>query len=255
MSKYVLFNDKNISCVPQKELCISMIDEFKNLLFPHFYSCEYNEERTINNIKSILFSQLKCAYTLAKLEINVNNIVDLFIDKIPEIIDITITDLEAAYLGDPAAYDKVEIILAYPGFETILIYRIAHSLYELEVPYIPRILSEYAHGIAGIDIHPGARIGKYFFIDHGTGVVIGETTIIGDNVKIYQGVTLGALSLKDGRNLSGTKRHPTICNNVTIYSNASVLGGDTVIGEDSIIGSNVCIFNSIPRNSRIKGTN
>lgn len=162
-----------------------------------------------------------------------------------------IKDVQAGFDGDPAAKSKEEIIFCYPGLFAIYVYRIAHELYVENVPYIPRIMTEYAHNKTGIDINPGATIGEYFFIDHGTGVVIGETTYIGDNVKLYQGVTLGALSTRSGQQLSGVKRHPTIENNVTIYSNSSVLGGETVIGENSTIGGNTFITESIPPNTRV----
>ena len=160
-------------------------------------------------------------------------------------------DVQAGFDGDPAAKSKEEIIFSYPGFLAIYVYRLAHILYLEEVPFIPRIMTEYAHDHTGIDINPGATIGEYFFIDHGTGVVIGETTTIGNNVKLYQGVTLGALSTRKGQQLSGVKRHPTIEDNVTIYSNSSVLGGETVIGENTIIGGNTFITESIPANSKV----
>ena len=173
----------------------------------------------------------------------------LFLHRIKALREILQTDVQAAYDGDPAATNTDEVILAYPGLFAITVHRIAHELSELQVPLLPRIMTEYAHGQTGIDIHPGAKIGKHFFIDHGTGVVIGETTEIGENVKIYQGVTLGALSFpKDerGRLIRGTKRHPTIEDDVTIYANATILGGTTVIGKGSIIGGNVFITSSVP---------
>ena len=174
-----------------------------------------------------------------------------FLDKITKIRALIQTDLEAAFDGDPAAFNKPEIIFSYPGLYAIMVNRIAHELYLLGVPLIPRIMTEYAHSKTGIDIHPGATLGRYFFIDHGTGIVIGETTEIGDNVKIYQGVTLGALSTREGQKLHGKKRHPTIEDNVTIYSGASILGGNTVIGHDSVIGGNAFITTSIPSNTRV----
>ena len=164
------------------------------------------------------------------------------------------TDVQAAYDGDPAAYSKTEIMLAYPGFEAISIFRIAHLLYELQIPYIPRMMTEYAHHTTGIDIHPGATIGDQFFIDHGTGVVIGETSVIGNYVKIYQGVTLGAKSFPlgpDGKPVKGINRHPKIGNNVVIYAGATILGGDTHIGDNSTIGGNVWLTHSVPENSTI----
>ncbi len=172
-----------------------------------------------------------------------------FLSRIPAMREMLSGDVEAAYEGDPAAVNTDEVLLAYPGLFAITVYRIAHELYALNIPLLPRIMTEYAHSVTGIDIHPGAKIGRNFFIDHGTGVVIGETTSIGNNVKIYQGVTLGALSFpKDerGRIIRGQKRHPTIQDNVTIYANATILGGDTVIGKNSIIGGNVFITSSVP---------
>jgi serine O-acetyltransferase len=169
-----------------------------------------------------------------------------FFRAIPAVRAMAQTDLEAFYAGDPAAFSVDEIIFCYPGLFAITVYRLAHVLYRLEVPMLPRIMTEHAHSITGIDINPGATIGKYFFIDHGTGIVIGETTVIGDRVKIYQGVTLGALTTRGGQSLRGKKRHPTIEDNVTIYAGASILGGGTVIGRDSVIGSNVFITHSIP---------
>ncbi len=175
-----------------------------------------------------------------------------FLEGIPNIRTMLAGDVQASYDGDPAALNPDEIILAYPGLLAISVQRLAHVLYDLSVPLMPRIMSEWVHSQTGIDIHPGARIGKNFFIDHGTGVVIGETTDIGDNVKIYQGVTLGALSIpKDerGRVIRSTKRHPTVKDNVTIYANAIILGGDTVIGENSTIGGSVFVTSSVPPGS------
>jgi serine O-acetyltransferase len=171
-----------------------------------------------------------------------------FVDRIPQVREILADDIQAAYDGDPAATCTAEVVLSYPAVLAITIHRYAHELYNMDVVLMPRIMSEHAHYLTGIDIHPGAKIGRSFFIDHGTGVVIGETTDIGDNVKIYQGVTLGALSFpKDerGRIIRGHKRHPTVGNNVTIYANAIVLGGDTVLGDGSIIGGSVFLTRSV----------
>ena len=178
-----------------------------------------------------------------------------FFSRIPVIREYIEADLKAAYDGDPAACCLEEIILAYPGLMAITVYRIAHELYKLQIPVLPRLMTEYAHSETGIDIHPGATIDKNFFIDHGTGIVIGETTVIGKNVKIYQGVTLGALSTRGGQKLSGKKRHPTICDNVTIYAGASILGGDTVIGENTVIGGNSFITRSIDANTKVSMKN
>ena len=174
-----------------------------------------------------------------------------FLKQIPDVQDMLESDVNAAYDGDPAAYSKSEIIYSYPGLYAIMVYRLAHELFQLKVPLIPRIMTEHAHNVTGIDIHPGATIGRSFFIDHGTGIVIGETTVIGEHVKIYQGVTLGGLSTDGGQTLKGTKRHPTIEDNVTIYSGVSILGGDTVIGSGSLIGGNTFVTDSIPRDTRV----
>lgn len=174
-----------------------------------------------------------------------------FLRCIPKVRALIETDVQAAYDGDPAAYNTDEIIFSYPGLYAIMVNRIAHELHLLKIPLIPRIMTEHAHSLTGIDIHPGATIGKYFFIDHGTGIVIGETTVIGDNVKVYQGVTLGALSTKGGQKLKNKKRHPTIEDNVTIYSGASILGGETVIGAGAVIGGNAFITASIPAGTRV----
>lgn len=174
-----------------------------------------------------------------------------FFDELPHIQRKLLTDVEAIFEGDPAAGSKEEVIFSYPGLYAIYVYRLANVLYRLNVPIIPRIMTELAHAGTGIDIGAGAQIGEYFCIDHGTGVVIGETTVIGDHVKVYQGVTLGALSTRGGQRLSGVKRHPTIEDNVTIYSNASVLGGDTVIGAGSVIAGSTFVTFSVPPNSRV----
>lgn len=176
---------------------------------------------------------------------------DEFIGKLPAILDLLDLDIQAMLDGDPAAENKSITILAYPGLLAIQTYRLAHELVLMGIPMIPRIMSEHAHSLTGIDINPGATIGKSFFIDHGTGIVIGETCVIGDNVKIYQGVTLGALSTRKGRQLVGVRRHPTIENNVTIYAGAVILGGDTVIGKYSTIGGGTFIINSIPPYSKV----
>jgi serine O-acetyltransferase len=181
-------------------------------------------------------------------------IVDEFIAALPEVRRLVDTDVQAAYDGDPAATSRMEVVMAYPGLYAVTIHRLAHVLYKLKVPIIPRVMSELAHSKTGIDIHPGATIGERFFIDHGTGVVIGETTIIGRNVRLYQGVTLGGLSFdkdSNGALVKGLKRHPNIEDNVVIYANATILGGDTTIGHDSEIGGNVWIKESVPPYSRV----
>ena len=172
-----------------------------------------------------------------------------FMDSLCQVAEVLNTDIAAAYEGDPAARSTEEILLAYPAFEAISIYRLAHKLFELDVPLLPRMMTEYAHQITGIDIHPGARIGKYFFIDHGTGVVIGETTVIGEHVKLYQGVTLGARSFdndENGNPVKGVKRHPNVGDRVVIYAGATILGGDTNIGEGCVVGGSVWLTHSVP---------
>ncbi|MCR5175934.1 MAG: serine acetyltransferase [Anaerovibrio sp.] len=181
-------------------------------------------------------------------------IVGVFIDSLPRIREYLKKDIQAAFDGDPAATSFDEIIFSYPGFYAIMVNRFAHELYKLEVPMIPRIMTEYAHDRTGVDIHPGAQIGEYFFIDHGTGVVIGETTVIGNHVKLYQGVTLGGLSTRAGQGLRGLRRHPTIGDNVTIYSNASILGGETIIGDNCIISGSCFITSSVPPGMRVSNT-
>lgn len=186
-----------------------------------------------------------------------NRAVETFLASLPAVMRLLQTDIDAAYLGDPAAKSRVEIMLAYPAFEAISIYRLAHALLGSGVPLLPRIMTEYAHQRTGIDIHPGARIGEGFFIDHGTGVVIGETCVIGSRVKLYQGVTLGAKSFElddEGNPVKGIKRHPDIGDRVIIYAGATILGGTTCIGDDSVIGGNVWLTHSVPPGSKVYNT-
>lgn len=251
-----------------KEMLIRVVEEIRRVLFPGFFSesrvrseylkfllgeriefIQYNLKKQI--AKSLGNQDLCKDCQRSEINAEAERIADEFIAKIPEIREYLYTDIQAAYSGDPAAYSTDEIIFSYPGVFAITVYRIARELWKLGVPMIPRIMTEYAHSITGIDIHPGASIGKYFFIDHGTGIVIGETTQIGDNVKIYQGVTLGALSTRKGQKLKGVKRHPTIGDNVTIYSGTSILGGDTVIGNGATIGGNAFIISSVPAGTTV----
>lgn len=253
---------------PDKDVIIDVIKKLQKIILPGYFKNKLYRVYTLKNHLTMLIEDV--IYNLKKQIIIVykggNSYSQLsdeeieekaektaidFLNKIPEIREYLETDLQAAFDGDPAAYSKEEIIFSYPGIYAILIYRIAHELYNLSVPIIPRIMTELAHSDTGIDIHPGAVIGKYFFIDHGTGIVIGETTVIGEHVKVYQGVTLGALSTRGGQNLRGTKRHPTIADNVTIYSGASILGGETVIGKNVVIGSNAFITKSIRENTKV----
>jgi serine O-acetyltransferase len=178
-------------------------------------------------------------------------VVEAFLDRLPAIRSLLAEDVEAAYRGDPAARGFAEIVVGYPAIRAIAIQRIAHELHQLRTPVLPRLMTEHAHDRTGIDIHPGARLGRRFFIDHGTGVVIGETTEIGDDVRLYQGVTLGARAPRHGESLRGVKRHPTIEDDVTIYAGATILGGDVVIGRGSVIGGNVWLTESVPAGSRV----
>lgn len=248
--------------LPDRDAVIDFIHSLKRVLFLGYFgeashtreSAERTTEQGIRHIYETLKNQLCLAFRMEHRDCRCRYAAEIagdFICRIPALEEAMLLDLEAAFVGDPAAKSKSEIICSYPGFLAIFVYRAAHILYEAGVPLIPRIMTEYAHSRTGIDINAGAAIGRSFFIDHGTGVVIGETTVIGDNVKIYQGVTLGALSTRLGRKLGGKKRHPTIENDVTIYSGATILGGDTVIGEGSVIGGNVFITESVPKNMRV----
>ena len=219
------------------------------------YNSRYNLSMLIEDVMYNLNKQIAIVLGLQMEEAEAEERAQLlsleFFRQLPAVRAMCQTDVEAFYDGDPAAYSTDEIIFCYPGLFAITVYRMAHVLYTLGVPMLPRMMTEHAHGVTGIDINPGATIGKYFFIDHGTGIVVGETTVIGDHVKIYQGVTLGALTTRGGQSLRGKKRHPTIEDNVTIYAGASILGGETVIGKDCVIGSNVFITHSIPANTTV----
>ena len=243
---------------PDKDVVTDMIGKLLRIVYPGYsreksyriYNAKHNLSMLIEDvmfnmnrqISQVLQSTMEESAARERAE----EISLAFFKAIPGIRSLAQTDVEAAYNGDPAATSMDEIIFCYPGLFAITVYRLAHVLYALEVPLLPRMMTEYAHGITGIDIHPGATVGKYFFIDHGTGIVIGETTVIGENVKIYQGVTLGGLSTRGGQSLRGKRRHPTIEANVTIYANASILGGETVIGAGCVIGSSTFITESIP---------
>ena len=245
------------------ETVIQLISQLQNLIFAGFFNqktlktdtLEYETGSILENVFFNFKIQISIALanddSYTSSEKNAEDIVFSFLEKLPEIRKILATDVDAAYDGDPAATSTDEIILCYPGLYAIMVNRLAHELYLLGVPLIPRLMTEHAHSLTGIDIHPGASIGHHFFIDHGTGIVIGETTEIGNYVKIYQGVTLGALSTRGGRTLRETKRHPTIRDRVTIYSGASILGGETCIGEDVIIGANAFIVKSVPDRTRV----
>jgi len=234
---------------PIKSASHSFLNELLELLFPH-YSVKnyYNSEEIVSKVYLLRRNLQEILISLNNgMEFKAKDCSKTFIKNIPNVHSLLLRDAEAICKGDPAAKSVDEVILAYPGFSAIAIYRLAHELYKLNIPLLPRIFTEYAHQNTGIDIHPGARIGESFFIDHGTGIVIGETAHIGNNVKIYQGVTLGALSVD--KDLAETKRHPTIEDDVIIYSNAVILGGKTTIGEGSVIGGNVWLTRSVPANS------
>lgn len=253
---------------PDRDTIIETIKNLQKIIFPGYfknkaykvYTTQSNLSMLLEDILYNLTQQISVVlkydseYKSADESLLQSKAMELaltFEKKIPLIREYIDTDVQAAFDGDPAAFNKDEIIFSYPGLYAIMVYRIAHQLHILHVPLIPRIMTEFAHGKTGIDIHPGAEIGKYFFIDHGTGIVIGETTEIGDNVKIYQGVTLGALSTRGGQSLKSKKRHPTIQDNVTIYSGASILGGETVIGKNVVIGGNVFITKSISAGAKV----
>jgi len=272
-NKKHFFNENTIGFAG-KEQVYQVLRKLRSALFPGVYEKFPIEETDINiiignNIRSaalelkslierVLINECDDAEkqhgTCSKCKERANEITIRLLEQLPNIRELLHKDIEAAYRGDPAAKSREEILLSYPSIEALSVHRIAHVLYRQGVPIIPRIMSEYAHMKTGIDIHPGASIGEYFFIDHGTGVVIGETCVIGNNVKIYQGVTLGAKSFpvdEKGNLVKGIKRHPNIEDNVVIYAGATILGGDTVIGHDSVIGGNVWLTRSVPPYSRV----
>lgn len=269
--KEEVFHIKSGYQMPDKESITQILLNIRQIMFPGYFShepfCSAQTKYFIGNhiihLYNELTEQIKAALAQDKKENcqekelikKADAICSSFFSFLPQIQGLLIKDIQAAFDGDPAAHSKEEIIFCYPGFLAIFIYRIAHKLYCLKTPSIPRIMSECAHSQTGIDINPGAEIGEYFFIDHGTGVVIGETTKIGNHVKIYQGVTLGALSTRSGQLLRDIKRHPTIEDNVTIYSSASILGGETVIGKGVVIGGNCFITESVPAGSRVSVKN
>lgn len=258
----------NIYNKPDKAEVRDLVNKLSQIVFPGYFRDKsykiYNPKNSfavlIEDIFYHLNKQVYLALDFCKMRGQLSDeerkkesyrICKAFFHELPKVREYVETDLEAAFDGDPAAGCYEEIILAYPGIMASTTNRIAHELYLLNVPVLPRLMTEYAHSETGIDIHPGAKIGKHFFIDHGTGVVIGGTAVIGDYVKIYQGVTLGALSTRGGQKLAGVKRHPTIEDHVTIYSGASVLGGETVIGRNAVIGGNAFITSSIPADTRV----
>lgn len=259
----------HIDCVnlPSKRRVAQIAQHLLHLMFPGFYDKDPLRNQKIEEaikkqllelhdmlaeeiVKSIEFQPPKNANLNNPTE-TANKIACRYLENLPHIRELLSKDVEAAYDGDPAATSMEEIILAYPGLEATAVHRLAHELYEEGVALLPRMMSEWVHSRTGIDIHPGATIGTHFFIDHGTGVVIGETSIIGNHVKIYQRVTIGAKSTSGGQALRGVKRHPTIEDHVTIYPGVSILGGDTVIGSGSTIGGNVFLLQSVPQDSLV----
>jgi serine O-acetyltransferase len=253
-------------------IIIGVIERLQNLIFPGYFCrqkisagfIEYHAGELVEEISWDLRKQIARALNHRKLETRISeetawkeadDMVYTFMSRLPHVRDLLATDVDAFFDGDPAAFSKDEIISSYPGIYAIMVFRLAHELHLLRIPLIPRVMTEHAHSLTGIDIHPGAEIGRRFFIDHGTGIVIGETTVIGDNVKIYQGVTLGGLSTRAGQALKTVKRHPTIGDNVTIYSGASILGGATVIETGAVIGSNAFITTSVPAKTKVSVKN
>jgi len=255
--------------LPNQAAVVELIHLLRDLLFPGFFGKQaisalmlpYHVGSLLDVIHDRLLRQVRHAVTHQQCrgdaehggtnETDPEQAVADFLGAIPHIRALLATDAQAAVDGDPAASGTDEVIIAYPGYFAITVHRIAHELHRRRVPLLPRIMSEHSHSLTGIDIHPGASIDESFFIDHGTGVVIGETTTIGKRVKIYQGVTLGALSTRGGQALRGTKRHPTLEDEVTVYSGASILGGDTVVGTGAVIGSNVFVTKSVPPHTRV----
>ena len=247
--------------LPDREVIYSIIDDLMKITFPGYFATEkfLSREAFAEGMIVTLYEKIKSQIRITLSDQGEREVIKekaekltvQFLAQIPKVQELLMKDVEAALAGDPAASSKEEVILAYPGLYTIFVYRYAHILYELKVPMIPRIMSEYAHGKTGIDINPGATIGEYFFIDHGTGIVVGETAIIGNGVKIYQGVTIGALSTRKGQALAGKKRHPTIEDNVIIYANATILGGDTVVGRNATVAGNTFVTESIPADAKV----
>lgn len=255
-------SNKNTRYIPSKDEICEILDYVKQILYPSYFMREKTVSRSqLRAMLEVLSSRLKRQIELSLLYeksqadtivvddnsvlSRADEIVATFIESLPNVFEMLKLDIKATVEGDPAAASLDLVLLTYPGIEAIFVYRIAHILFKCNVPLIPRIMTEYAHSKTGIDIHPGATIGKSFVIDHGTGIVIGETTEIGNNVKLYQGVTLGAISLKNTAELIGKKRHPTVCDNVTIYAGATILGGNTIIGESATIGSSAFVTKSV----------
>ena len=244
--------------LPERDEVVKILDGLRKLFYPAFFArkelfdgVDGFLEKMTGSLYFKLKKQIALSLSCSDNEEKAEQITDGFFERLPELQRILATDIQATFDSDPAAKCKDEIVLSYPGFYAIFVYRMAHVLYEYGVPFLPRMMTEHAHSKTGIDINPGATIGESFFIDHGTGIVIGETTVIGKGVKLYQGVTLGALSPRHGQSLSGVKRHPTVEDNVTVYSGASILGGETVIGEGAVIGGNAFVLESMEKGARV----
>ncbi len=244
--------------LPDREELIGVLEDLQRLMFPACFATkeavkepDHFAESMLSSVYFRLKKQISLAFSCGCAAVDAEEVADEVVEALPEVRRVLLTDLQATFEGDPAAKSKEEIAFSYPGIYAIFVYRIAHLLYDRGVPFIPRMMTEYAHGRTGIDINPGATIGEYFFIDHGTGIVIGETTVIGNRVKIYQNVTLGALSPRKGQSLAGVKRHPTVEDDVTVYSGASILGGETVIGKGAVIGGNCFLTESVAAGAKV----
>ncbi|MHC1786663.1 MAG: serine O-acetyltransferase [Christensenellales bacterium] len=243
--------------LPDRREVVRLLRDMQTLLFPRFFPHPRGDQprELLEAVQRRLMEQVALALPFDRdFGCDASCVGGRFITRLPDIKALLLKDAEAIYLGDPAARNIEEIILCYPGFHATLVYRLAHELYRLHVPLIPRMMTEHSHEKTGIDIHAGASIGEHFCIDHGTGVVIGETAVIGDHVKLYQGVTIGAKSFEldeQGHPVKGTKRHPDIGHHVVIYSGATILGGDTVIGSHCIIGGSVWLTSSVPDNTLV----
>ncbi|MCE9589552.1 MAG: serine acetyltransferase [Planctomycetes bacterium] len=260
--------------LPSRAKTIQTLELLRRIIFPGFFddqkltsaNIHYHVGELLSRVRTLLYEQIReslrydrnrshgagAGDACDQCDTEAEAATLAFLQRVPAMRHLLATDMQAGFDGDPAAASLDEIIFCYPGFDAIFIHRVAHELWKLRVPLLPRIMSEYAHNETGIDIHPGATIGESFFIDHGTGVVIGETTTIGDRVKIYQGVTLGALSTKGGQAWRGRKRHPTIEADVTIYPNTTILGGETIVGSRSVINGSVFLIHSVPSDSTVR---
>ncbi|MBC7785557.1 MAG: serine acetyltransferase [Burkholderiales bacterium] len=259
--------------LPSRDTIVGILDNLRQLVFPGYFglqgltaeNLQYRIGELVLELTSTMYEQVRCCLRYREgtapeedgsvacedCDQEAARITATFFDRLPHVREMMTSDVLAAFEGDPAAQTTDETIFSYPGLYAIMVQRIAHELFNLQVPLLPRIMTEHAHSITGIDIHPGAQLGRSFMIDHGTGVVIGETTVIGNNVKLYQGVTLGALAPAFGQALRGHKRHPTIQDDVVIYAGATILGGDTVIGSGAVIGGNVFVTSSVPSQNQV----